>query len=82
MAPINFDAPAGLWKEHIGEIEGGKLARLCSIEVAHGTLRGCLAEFDAKADCKKGLYSILTDDTANLSKTTLFRRDIEALPRN
>jgi hypothetical protein len=55
MKSINYDAPAGLWKEFFGEIAPGKLAHLCSVEVARGTLRSCLAEFDAKPGSKKGL---------------------------
>jgi hypothetical protein len=82
MKAINYEAPAGLWKEFFGEIAPGKLAHLCSIEIASGTLRSCLAEFDAKPGSKKGLYSILTDDTANLPRVYLFRQDIEALARN
>jgi hypothetical protein len=81
MTTINYKAPASLRKEVFGETAPGKLAHLCCQEVASGTLTSCMAEFVAKPDCKKGLYSILTDETANLPKTTLFRYDIEALAR-
>jgi hypothetical protein len=57
MKAINYEAPAGLWKEFFGEIAPGKVAHLCSIEVARGTLRSCVAQFDAKPGFKKGLYS-------------------------
>ena len=82
MTSIKYDAPATLWKEAFGEIASGKLAHLYSREVTplgRETLRGCLVEFDAKPDSKKGLYSILTNETANLPKTTLYRQDIETL---
>lgn len=82
MRAINYEAPASLWKEVFGEIAPGKLAHLCSREVASGTLTSCIVEFVAKPDCKKRLYSILTDDTANLPKTTLFREDIEMLAKS
>lgn len=79
MTAINYNAPARLWKDIFGETAPGKLARLYLQEVDFGTLRSCVAAFNAKPDCKTGLYSIQTDDTSNLPKTTLFRQDIEAL---
>jgi hypothetical protein len=81
MTTINYKAPASLWKEDIGETAPGKLAHTRSRQVAIGTLTSCMAAFNAKPDFEKVLYSILTDDTANLPKTTLFRQDIEALER-
>jgi hypothetical protein len=79
MKPINYDAPASLWKEMLGEVAPGKLAHTHTQQIETGTLRSCIAAFDAKPDSKKVLYSIITDDSAHLAKTTLFRQDIEAL---
>lgn len=80
MKPINYNAQASLWKDVLGQTSRG-LRALYKQEIVEGTLRYCLAEFDAKPECKKGLYSVITDDNANLPKTTLFRSDIEALRR-
>jgi len=80
MKPINYDAPASLWKDVLGQTSRG-LRALYKQEIVGGTLRYCLAEFDGKPECKKGLYSVITDDSANLPKTTLFRCDIEELRR-
>ena len=79
MTAINYNAPARLWKDMLGDTAPGKLAHLYQQEVDFGTLRSCVDAFDAKPNCQKGLYSIQTDDSANVPKTTLFRQDIEAL---
>jgi hypothetical protein len=54
MKAINYEAPAGLWKEFFGEIAPGKVAHLCSIEVARGTLRSCVAQLMRRPTCALG----------------------------
>jgi hypothetical protein len=66
-------------ERHFRRDRAGEIGAPVPPGVDFGTLRSCFAAFNAKPDCKTGLYSIQTDDTSNLPKTTLFRQDIEAL---
>ena len=81
MTAINYNAPARLWKDMLGDTAPGKLAHLYQQEVDFGTLRSCVDAFDAKPNCQKGLYSIQTDAFGQFAKDDVVSTGYRGAPK-